>query len=301
MLERQTEQLHAKSAMLDSLPLASAAAVLAEAQADAARAPIAAVDVIAAGARAMADSIRSGGALVYAAAGSSGLMAAADAMELGGTFDIPSSQIRIAMAGGIPTTPDMANASEDDTDSFAALGNMTPSDTVITVTASGSTPFTFEAARRAKAADATVIGIANNAGADLFDLADHKICLETPAEVLAGSTRMGAGTAQKIALNMLSTLMAVELGHIYQGQMVNVRPENAKLVDRAKGIIARASGVDPSAAATAFDAANGQVKPAILLAAGAKTLNDAKEMLAESEGHLGPALGRLNNTDTKNQ
>lgn len=289
----RTEMLHPAAIGLDAQTPIAIARALAEGQAAAAAAVAEAAEAICAGARAMAATIRADGRLVYAAAGSSGLMAAADALELGGTFAIPPRQIRILMAGGMPTGVEMPGDVEDATDSLSRdLADLTQRDTVIAVSASGTTPFTLAAAHAAQAKGAAVIGIANNARSPLLDLADHPILLATPPEVIAGSTRMGAGTAQKIALNMLSTLMAVDLGHIYDGMMVNVVADNDKLRRRAAGIVATIAGVAPDAAAGALAEAGGRVKPAALVAAGLP-LPEAERLLAETKGNLRAALARI--------
>ena len=294
MSPRTTEQLHPQAKGFDALPLGQAAAILAESQAEAARTARSAASAVSAAARAMANTIRTGGVLRYAAAGSSGLMAAADALELGGTFSIPPSQVRIHMAGGQPIGVEMPGDTEDDAASLAReLQDMTAQDTVIAVSASGSTPYTIAAATAARAAGAQVIGIANNPGTELSALSDHSIVLETAPEVVAGSTRMGAGTAQKIALNMLSTLMAVELGHVHDGMMVNLKADNIKLRQRANGIVARAAGASDDQAESALRSAGGDVKTAILLAAGAGTPTHARSLLAKSGDHLRPALSEL--------
>ncbi|MGI9369123.1 MAG: N-acetylmuramic acid 6-phosphate etherase, partial [Ruegeria sp.] len=249
---------------------------------------------ISAGATAMAATLSSGGVLYYIAAGSSGLMAAADAMELGGTFDIPSDQIRILMAGGLPTSADMPGDTEDDVESLeASLSKLTNKDAVIAVSASGTTPYTIAAARIALAKGATLIGIANNANSALLNLSHHAILLETPPEVLSGSTRMGAGTSQKITLNMLSTLMAIKLGHIYDGMMVNLRADNAKLRSRAEGIVCAVVNVSEYEAKKALQTADGNVKLAILLAGGCPDPIDAKKILDDSKGNVRNALKAL--------
>lgn len=288
-----TEALHDQAKGLDARPLAEIAALLAEGQIAAAQSVRAAIAAIAGGATALAATIRGGGVLHYVAAGSSGLMAAADAQELGGTFSIPVAQLRIHMAGGLPAGVDMPGGTEDDTAGLAdALSGLSGRDTVIAVSASGTTPYTLAAARTARAQGATLIGIANNQGAPLLELADHPICLATPPEVLSGSTRLGAGTAQKIALNMLSTLMAVELGHIHDGMMVNLRADNIKLRARAAGMVERIARVAPEAAGQAIDAAGGEVKPAILIAARGLSPDAAHSLLRETEGNLRAALAR---------
>ncbi len=286
-----TERLHESARGLDRLPPAEAARLLAEGQIAAAAALRGAIDAFPPAARAMAATIAAGATLHYAAAGSSGLMAAADAQELGGTYSIPAAQLRIHMAGGLPTGVEMPGDTEDATGGLdAALAGLGPADTLIAVSASGTTPYTVAAARIARSRGATVIGIANNAGTALLRAADHPILLETPPELVAGSTRMGAGTAQKIALNMLSTLMAIELGHVHDGMMVNLRADNAKLRRRAAGIVAGIAAVDDTAAARALDAADGEVKTAILVAARGFDPDRARRRLAEVKGRVRAAL-----------
>ncbi|WP_170331831.1 N-acetylmuramic acid 6-phosphate etherase [Ruegeria arenilitoris] len=288
-----TEQLHPDAAQLTPGNLVSAARALAEGQIAAAFAVRDALEHIARGAEAMAGTIRADGVLHYVAAGSSGLMAAADAQELGGTFSIPPAQLRIHMAGGLPTGVQMPGGAEDATEGLEqALGSITARDTVIAVSASGSTPFTLAATEIARARNATLIGIANNAGSPLLQGADIPILLATPPELISGSTRMGAGTAQKIALNMLSSLMAVELGHVHSGMMVNLRADNDKLRARATGIVARIADVDINTAQQALDAANGEVKPAILIAAQGLSLEQAETRLQACNGILTAALAQ---------
>jgi len=292
--EATTEQLHREARGVDSRPANDVAALLVNGQISAASTAAGAIEPMTAAARDMAETIRCGSTLHYIAAGSSGLMAAADAMELGGTFGIPGTQIRILMAGGVPTTAHMPGDTEDATTSLAKdLKGLSATDTVIAVSASGSTPYTLEAARLAKAAGASVIAIANNPHAPLFHLARHTILLATSPEVVSGSTRMGAGTAQKIALNTLSTLMALDLGHIYDGMMVNLRADNVKLCERAERIVATITGAPRLEAAAALKSAQGNVKLACLLASGARTTDEASGLLTESRGHLRPALEKI--------
>ena len=221
-------------------------------------------------------------------------MGAADALELGGTYGVPSSQVRIVMAGGMPSTPEMPGDTEDAIDDLdRALAGLTEADVVIAISASGTTPFTLAAAKIAKAKGALVISIANNDDAPLFNLSDCHILLRTPPEVISGSTRMGAGTAQKIALNMMSTLMALELGHIHDGMMVNLRADNAKLRDRARRMVGTIADVDERTASLALDTADGDVKAATLLAVGLSDFNEASALLHASNGHLRPALNTL--------
>ena len=291
----QTEMTHGSAKGLDLLPPHDVLRVLAAAQVEAARVVETAVPEIAAAAQLAADCVAADGQLIYAAAGSSGLMALADGLELPGTYGIPNARIKILLAGGVAGLSDMAGAPEDDEDEARAAmegAGVEAGDCVIAVTASGRTPFPLTAVRVARAAGAKTIGIANNAGAALFELVDVAICLPTPPEVISGSTRMGAGTAQKIALNMLSTMMAIHLGHVHDGYMVNVLADNIKLKGRAKRIVMAVTGGSEVVAAHALDVAGGRVKVAILLAAGADVAG-AEGLLAANRGKLRPALATL--------
>ncbi len=297
-----TEGLHRAATGLDDLPGAEIAMRLHRAQVAAAQSVAGATDAIAAGGALMAAAIRDGGRLVYAAAGSSGLMAAADALELPGTFGLRPDQIRILMAGGLPQEPDMPGHTEDDAE--AARGDAADigaDDVVIALSASGTTPYALAVARIARERGAPTICIANNPGTPLLADATVAICLSTPPEMIAGSTRMGAGTAQKMALNMMSTVMGIALGHVHDGMMVNLRADNDKLRQRATGIIARISGVPDDRAQTYLATASGRVKPAVLLAAGAGSLDQAMRLLAASDGHLRPALARLKDRPSGHQ
>lgn len=296
MTQRLTEARHPQAQGLDLLDDAEILHLLASGQAEAAKQVAAAIPEIAAAADLAAKSIRDGGRLVYAAAGSSGLMALADALELPGTFSISRDQIVVLLAGGMAALKDMRGGPEDDAEAARASTkelSLNENDCLIAVTASGRTPYPLAAAAVARAAGARTIGIANNAGADLFDMVDVGICLPTPAEVIAGSTRMGAGTAQKIALNMLSTLMAIRLGHVHDGFMVNVVADNEKLRARASSIVSAVAGVDGTVADAALRTSAGAVKPAILIARGAADLDQANKILARHSGHLRPAMADL--------
>lgn len=290
-----TEKLHPHAEGLDARPLEQATAILIRGQAAAAGVVEAAAPQIALGARTMAATLSQGGTLYYVAAGSSGLMAAADAQELGGTFSIPSNQLRVLMAGGLPTGVEMPGDTEDATEGIQeGLSGIRPIDTLIALSASGTTPYTLRAVEIAKPTGATVIGIANNAGSPLLVAADIAIALLTPPEVLSGSTRLGAGTAQKIALNTLSTAMAIELGHIHDGMMVNLYADNIKLRDRAARIVSQIAGVSIDDAKAALAAANGGIKIATLVAAKNITFQEAEARLSEANGRLRTALGPTN-------
>ena len=296
MSATQTEMIHASARGFDTLPPRDALAILAAAQAEAAGAVQQAVPAIAAAAQLAADCLRGGGRLVYVAAGSSGLMALADALELPGTYGLGRERIKVLLAGGVAALTAMEGGPEDDAGAaraeIAAAG-VGPGDCVIALTASGYTPYPMAAVEAARAAGASTIGISNNRGAALFERVDVAICLPTPPEVIAGSTRMGAGTAQKIALNMVSTMMAVHLGHVHDGFMVNLVADNMKLRDRARRIVMAVSRVSEDKAAAALEQAGGTVKIAVLLAAGADDVAGAQKLLADNENRLRPALEAL--------
>lgn len=255
---------------IDNMPPQAALSAMLASQIAAARTVEQAIPAMELAAKVIAEALEGGHCLTYAAAGSSGLMALSDGCELPGTFRIPQSQIRIAMAGGVPADGHMPGGTEDDTNSAAAdTAHMRAGDVAIILSASGTTPYALAVAKAARAKGARTIAIANTAGSTLLGMADIAICLPTAPEVIAGSTRLGAGTAQKIALNMISTLVGVLLGHVHDGLMVNLHPDNIKLRKRAAGIVMQISGASEAQAETALTASNYDTKKAVLIASGA--------------------------------
>lgn len=239
--------------------------------------------------------LKRGGRLVYVGAGTSGRIAIQDGAELRPTYDWPSERLVFVMAGGMQAVVSSVEGAEDDEDKGAdaiAQAEVGPNDVVIAVAASGTTPFTIGALRCAGTRGAVCIAVANNRGAPLFALARHKILIETGTEVLAGSTRMQAGTAQKIVLNLFSTAVMVKLGRVYRGLMVNMRATNAKLLRRAQVIVGQIVGCDETAAAQFVQRADGDVKIAVLLALGWEHA-DAVEALQRHEGSLRGVVDEL--------
>jgi N-acetylmuramic acid 6-phosphate etherase len=296
MAKSRTEEVHKNAAGLDTRSPETALSLLADAQVEAAASVRGALPDIAAAAKRAADCLQNGGRLAYAGAGSSGLMALADALELPGTFGISRDRIVILLAGGNSALSDLAGAPEDDTDQATrdvAAAGLGKGDCVIAVSASGSTPYAIAAMKAARAAGAQTIAFANNAGAAMFALADTAVLLATPPEIIAGSTRMGAGTAQKIALNMMSTLAAIHLGHVHDGYMVNLKADNIKLKARAARIVAAVAGVDETEAGAQLAASGGSVKHAVLLARGAAGKAEADRLLHGSNQNLRLALSSL--------
>jgi N-acetylmuramic acid 6-phosphate etherase len=247
---------------------------------------------IAAAAQALAQRLNAGGRIVYAGAGASGLLAAGDAMEIGPTFNWPDDRVFCLLAGGTDLTPGLKGDVEDHDDRGrieAEALKLTPSDAIIAVAASGSTRYTIAVMQAATAAKALTIAVANNADAPMLKAADHAILLETGPEVISGSTRMNAGTAQKAALNMLSSLTMIRLNRVYDGLMVDLRVQNAKLRERAIGILISITGASKDAAAKALAACNDRIKPAALVIAG-RTPGDAERILDQVGGSLRAAL-----------
>lgn len=247
---------------------------------------------IAAAAESLAQRLRTGGRILYAGAGASGLLAAGDAMEIGPTFNWPDDRVFCLLAGGTDLTPGLKGDVEDHGERGrheAEALKLTAQDAVIAVAASGSTRYTLGVMEAAAQAGALVIAIANNPGTPMLQAADHPILLETGAEVIGGSTRMNAGTAQKAALNMLSSLTMIRLNRVHDGMMVDLRVQNAKLRDRATGILMNITGAPRDAAAQALAACNGRIKPAALVLAG-RTPDEAQRILSQTGGNLRAAL-----------
>lgn len=297
MASPRTESLHPDAAGIDMLPGVAALERLLAGQRAALETVAAALPALDAASALMAGAIASGGRLVYAGAGSSALMAMADALELPGTYGVDPDRILILMAGGLPRDSRMPGDTEDDAEEAArAAQAIRAGDLVIAVAASGATPYPMSIAREGRARGARVVAIANNPGAPIFELADVAVCLPTPPEVIAGSTRMGAGTAQKAALNLASTLMGIRLGQVHDGMMVGLVADNAKLRGRARGMVERIAGVTPGAADGALAKAAGAVKPAVLIARG-MSADSARALLGANEGNLRAALARIDDPD----
>lgn len=278
---------------IDAMPSREALEAMLQNQLAAVRAVGSAIPGIDAAAHAMAEAVGAGARIAYAAAGSSGLMSLADACELSGTFGLPQEQIMLAMAGGVPHDGHMPGDTEDDTgQATRAAAALSQGDLAIVVSASGTTPFALAFAQAARAASVRVVGIANVPGSTLLQLSDIAIALPTPPEVVSGSTRLGAGTSQKIALNMISTQAGVLLGHVYDGLMVNLRPDNIKLRERAVQIVMRIAGAARPDAEAALGATDFDTKRAVLIAAGASAAY-ARDLLRAHHGHLGPGLQAL--------
>lgn len=287
-----TEQISARYLDLDTWTVLEMLAAMHEEQLAAAAAVRGAVGAIAGAVDEAVPALQRGGRIVYAGAGTSGRIGVQDGAELPPTFDWPPDRLVFAMAGGLDALLHSAEGAEDNEAAGAqamADANVGLHDVVIGIAASGTTPFTIGALRAAGAAGAVTIGIANNAGAPLFDVARHRILVETGSEVIAGSTRMKAGTAQKIVLNLFSTAVMVKLGRVYRGLMVDMRARNAKLRRRAETIVREILGCSQADAARYLEKAAGDVKTAILLGMGLE-LGNATQLLQRHGGNLRAAI-----------
>ncbi len=233
--------------------------------------------------------------LIHGGAGSSGLLAMQDAMELNPTFDWPLERQVFLMAGGDKARLTPIGPEEDNirtVDDAVKDNNICNKDVVIIVAASGTTPFSVRLLKAANKVGALTISIANNPDTELLNLADHGICLKSGPEIIAGSTRLAAGTAQKAALGMLSSLIMTRLGHVIDGFMVNMVANNQKLYERASRIVASISQCSLEKATNALDETKGAIKPAILVCLGLNQA-DAKIMLEKTGGDLRHAMEGL--------
>ena len=290
-----TEAISARYADVDLWPTRDAVAAMLEGQLAAAAVVAAEAEALAAAAEAAAKRLSDpAGRLVYVGAGTSGRIAVQDGVELGPTYSWPSERLVYAIAGGTGALISSAEDAEDSAEQGAAAmqqASLGPADVVIGVAASGATPFTVSAIREAAVAGALTVGVSSNASAPLLQAAAHPVVLETGPEIVAGSTRMKAGTAQKIALNVLSTAIMLRLGRVYGGLMVDMRVSNRKLRERAVGMVGEISRIDRAAAETALDRAGGDIKLGALLGLGIDK-ERAVAWLREAGGDLRVAIAR---------
>lgn len=235
------------------------------------------------------------GRLVYAGAGTSGRLAVQDGAELMPTFSWPRERLLLLIAGGDEAMVRAIEGAEDEIGQATerirqnAIGH---DDVLIAVAASGTTPFTVACLREARKRGALTIGIANNRETPLLLDADHPILLETGAEPIAGSTRMNAGTGQRITLNLLSSLVMIRLGHVFRGLMIDVQASNTKLTKRKEIMLRHLTGSSSADAREALAKAEGSVKHAVLLLKGCD-LSEAKDLLHRVGGRLRDAIALM--------
>ena len=292
-----TESINPRYRELDAWDSQSALAAMWEGQMAATAAVQSALPAIAAACEAAAARLANEtGRLVYAGAGTSGRIGVQDGAELPPTFDWPAERLVLLMAGGTRAfTTSIENAEDDREAAQAAVAEhaIGPHDVVIGIAASGNTPFTVAVLQAAGARGALTIGVANAAGGGVLAYAAHPILVATGAEVLAGSTRMKAGTAQKIVLNLFSTQVMVLLGRVHQGLMVDMQAKNDKLRLRAVRMLRHLTGIDDDAALrAALSEAGGRVKTAVLVLRGLDRAG-AEALLARNHSRLRLALSEI--------
>jgi N-acetylmuramic acid 6-phosphate etherase len=289
-----TEQANPASARIDALPTAEALAIINGEDAKVAAAVEREIPNIARAVDAIAAALRAGGRLVYIGAGTSGRLGVLDAAECPPTFGAPPGMVVGIIAGGEAALSRATEASEDD----PALGahdlagaGFTAHDVLVGIAASGRTPYVLGAVAAARRLGAVTVGLSCTPDSQLAQAAAIPITPLVGPEVIAGSTRLKAGTAQKLVLNMLSTGAFIRLGYVYGNLMVNVQPKNEKLRERARRIVERAAQVDAGRAARLLEAAGGQVATAIVMATGS-TRAEAEERLHRAAGSVSAALGQ---------
>jgi N-acetylmuramic acid 6-phosphate etherase len=254
------------------------------------------IPVIARAVEAVAEAIRGGGRVFFAGAGTSGRLGVIEAAELPPTFGVSPDLFRAIIAGGPEAVFGSVEAAEDDEAAGAEAlrsSGFSGRDILVALSASGRTPFTVGALREARRRGARTVSVTSSQGAPINELADISIVVETGPEIVAGSTRMKAGTAQKLVLNMLTTAAMIRLGMVHDGYMIGVQPTSRKLRRRAVGIVGGVADVSPEEAEEALDGAGGDLKAAVLMAKTGVNLEEAKRVLGEAGGILRLALEKM--------
>ncbi|MEU0198529.1 MULTISPECIES: N-acetylmuramic acid 6-phosphate etherase [unclassified Streptomyces] len=288
-----TEAFRPELADIDRLPTLDIARLMNGEDATVAGAVAARLPRIAAAIDAVAERMARGGRLVYAGAGTAGRLGVLDASECPPTFNTDPSRVVGLIAGGPQAVVTSVEGAEDSRELARADLEplaLTADDTVVGISASGRTPYAIGAVEYARARHCLTIGLACNPGSPLAAAADHGIEIVVGPELLTGSTRLKAGTAQKLVLNMISTITMIRLGKTYGNLMVDVRASNDKLRARSHRIVALATGADDQEIERALSATDGEVKHAILTILAAVDGPTAARLLEQSDGHLRAAL-----------
>lgn len=288
-----TEQVRADLADLDQRSPAAIVDVLLAAEAEVPAVLQGARDAIAAAVSRVEHALAVGGRLVYLGAGTPGRLAALDAAECPPTFGIAADRVIALIAGGADAAGRAVEGAEDDTGAanrdLAAIG-VGPDDVVVGISASGRTPYVLTGLTAARTAGAGTVAVVNNVGSPAGDIVDVAVELPTGSEVVAGSTRLTAGTAQKVTLNAISTAAMVRLGKTYGAWMVDVVASNEKLRSRARRLIREIAGVDDATAVAALDAAGWNTKTALVSVLAGVDATAAEARLAAAGGRVRDAL-----------
>jgi len=290
-----TEGVDPRFSDIDKLTVLELATLMNQVDAEVPPAVARALPVIAVTIEAVAERMARGGRLRYVGAGTAGRMAVVDASECPPTFSTPPELIQAILAGGPSAMTTASEGVEDDRDAgIAAIAahEVGPDDIVIGITASGRTPFVLAAVAEARRRGALTAGLSCNAGAALSEVAEHGIEIVVGNEVIAGSTRLKSGTAQKLVLNMITTITMVRLGRTYGNYMVDMRVLNDKLAVRAAKMVAEITGADIEVAADALAKADNHAKTAVLMIEADLDAAEARELLSTVDGKLAVALAR---------
>jgi N-acetylmuramic acid 6-phosphate etherase len=289
-----TEQADPRYAGIEALSTLDLARTMNEADASVPTAVAAVLPEVAAAIDAVAARLAKGGRLRYVGAGTAGRMAVMDAAECPPTFSTDPELVKAILAGGKAAEGGAVEGTEDDAAAgIAAMAaeGIGPADAVVGLAASGRTPFVVAAVEEARRRGALTVGLSCNTGTLLSAAAEHRIEVEVGPEVVAGSTRLKSGTAQKFVLNMISTITMVRLGKVYRNYMVDMRVANSKLAARAVRMLREITGADAEAAEAALAASGEHVKTAVVMLELGVEAPEAKARLEAAEGRLSGALG----------
>jgi N-acetylmuramic acid 6-phosphate etherase len=292
---RKTETASARYLTLHAWSPNEVLESLLESQLAAVAAVRSALPAIAGAVEAAIPQLRNGGRLVYAGAGTSGRIAVQDGAELTPTFGWPAERIVLLIAGGEAALTRAIENAEDDQDRALrdlAEARVDANDVVVGIAASGTTPYTLACLREAARRNAVTVAVANNPDTPLLKAATYPILVETGSEPVAGSTRLKAGTAQKIVLNLFSTLLMIRLGRVWRGQMVDMKVTNEKLRRRAERMLESLTGKDNSAVKNALEAAGGSLKTAVVILSG-RAVDESAALLAKHDGFLDQVLAEI--------
>lgn len=294
-MTKTTEAVNPASRGIDAEPLGEVLRIISSEDSSTAGAVSAQLPVIERAAEKVIDTIRRGGKVFMVGAGTSGRLCVLEAVEVPPTFGVSTDLFQGVVAGGVPALSGSVEAAEDDPEAAKAelrrrgLGSL---DLVLGVTASGSTPYTLGAVRYARQVGAATVGFSCNTGSELSRLVDTPIEVVVGPEVVAGSTRMKSGTAQKMVLNMVTTATMIRLGRVHDGYMVGVQASNAKLADRSRRTLSSLTGLAPMEAGKALKLAGGDLRVALVMTLAGAEADKAREVL-EGWVSVREALRRL--------
>lgn len=289
-----TEQRNPRSFGIDQRPTLEILHIMNDEDATVAGAVRQALPAIAQAVDMIAERLRGGGRLFYVGAGTSGRLGILDAAECVPTFSVPPDLVQGIIAGGAAAMTQPVEGAEDSPEAGRhdlMARNLTAQDAVVGIAASGRTPYVVGALNYAREIGTGTAAISCNAPAPVLDAAEIQIAALVGPEILTGSTRLKAGTAQKLILNMLSTATMIKLGKVYNNLMVDVKVSNAKLSDRARRIVREVTGVSLEEAAALLEQTDHEVKPAIVMALLGVSADEARARLAAAKGMLGAVIG----------